>query len=149
VRLALLLLAIPLWAQSFTTAIKGTFVSPDGTLLQGQIQISLVRPTNTLRNTCASPVQVLNFKTVFVPIVDGVATFNLFPTPCLNPSTLYLAKVFDSSRNMLYQTQWNVPKATGVSLQWRQPVTQTWGNLGGAWNAPGNGLFTDVSWLGN
>lgn len=114
-RLALLLLAVPLWAAGGLTTITGTMKWPDATPFTGRIQISLVRPTNALKNTCATPVQVLNFKTVNVKVTNGTVTsFSLYATDCLNPRTLYLAKVFDSMMQLLYIAQWTVPN-TGTA----------------------------------
>lgn len=155
-KIGLILCAVSLHAQLIT--ITGTLNGPDGTPLTGQIQVSLVRPTNVLQNTCASPVQVLNFKTVFVQVVAGAVTpFNLYATSCLNPSTLYLARVFDSMQNLLYTANWTVPNAAssggGSTVAWSTPVTQTWSSMSGTWANPGGSGSgggsggVDITWL--
>lgn len=102
-----LLLSLPLFGQ--TVAITGTFHYPDATVVRGRVVISLTRSTVT--NTCATPAQVLSFRTVTKQIVNGVMqALSLYPTPCLKPQLPYTVKVYDAASQILYTGSWTVPK---------------------------------------
>jgi hypothetical protein len=57
--------------------VTGTFQGPDGTPLNGKIEIKLTRPTVT--DICSTPMQIFTFRTMTVPVVNGV----------MNPITLH------------------------------------------------------------
>lgn len=97
------------------TAISGTFKYPDGTVLNGRVEISLKR--NAVKNLCSSPVNVVSFQTVKVLVTAGtLGSLSLYATSCLTPQQPYTVKVFDSRNTMLYQASWTVPNTGSANV---------------------------------
>lgn len=110
----------PPTAVTGQTQINGNLATPDspaGGTFTGNISVSLSRGTVT--NTCATPVQVIPFSTISIPVVNGVVTpTNLISTDCLAPRLPYAIQVFDASNNLVYSDNWYIPQTTtgGVNI---------------------------------
>jgi hypothetical protein len=65
-----------------TVTITGTFRNPDTTPVNGTLSVWLTE--TTINNSCTTPAQVVTFKRVNVPIVNGtLGSLSLYPSPCL------------------------------------------------------------------
>src|SRR5579864_6286447 len=67
---------------SQTVTVTGTFRNPDTTPVNGTLSVWLTE--TTINNSCTTPVQVVTFKRLNVPIVNGtLGSLSLYPSPCL------------------------------------------------------------------
>ena len=122
-----------LLAQAGLLTVTGTFQAPDGTPFNGTAQIQLVRPTSTIRDICASPAQVVNFRSVFVRIVAGAFSQNLYQTGCLSPSQPYSVVITDTMRTQISRQRWIIGGTGGTGAAW-QELLKSFATNGGHWN---------------
>ena len=111
----LLFLLVSAFAHAQTT-ITGTFKAPDGTPITGHVEVRLSRSVGVI-NTCTTPARIVAFKTLIVKITGGtLGALSLYPNVCLNPSSPYTVRVYDSSSTMLYQSKWLVPNTGSADV---------------------------------
>lgn len=104
-------------AAQYTT-ISGNLATPSGPnsgTFSGSIIVSLARSTVT--NTCSTPVQIVPFAQIVIPVTNGVVPVTaLLATDCMAPHLAYAIIVKDSSGGTVYTDNWYIPQTTSATV---------------------------------
>ena len=122
--LLLFLFCSHVYSQQTADAVglTGTLKNPDGTLVNGYLQISL--PQAGVQNICTTPYQVVPRGPVTYTVTNGVivngATANFISQDCMKPRYAYYVELYNTQNKLLFSDNWyfkQQPTVDGSRLQ--------------------------------
>lgn len=97
------------------TIITGTFKTPDGININGQLLVRIPAGLS-VKNTCTTPSRIVPSTAAAFNIVNGaiVTIIDLVPSDCLSLWTPYDVQLLDNNRRQIFRTLWYVSGVTGT-----------------------------------